>query len=182
MSRGARPDRLEGMKGTIMSQAHTQARLDFAEQSPELVRKLQDLGIAVAKSGHIDLGLLLLVDIRASQMNGCAFCLDMHVKEARLRGERELRLHHVAIWRESPLFTPKERAALAWTEALTRMEPTGISDQLYAEAREQFTEKELSTLTFRVMGINAWNRINVAFRTTPGIRDKAFGLDKAGLA
>jgi AhpD family alkylhydroperoxidase len=157
-------------------------RLNFAEQSPDLVKKLQDLSIAITKSGHIEIGLALLVDIRASQMNGCAFCLDMHVKEAKLRGERELRLYHVAIWRESPLFTPKDRAALAWTEALTRMAPTGISDELYAEVREQFSEKELSTLTFRVMGINAWNRANVAFRTAPGVLDKAFGLDKAGLA
>lgn len=160
--------------------SHT--RLNYAEQSPELVKKLQDFSVAIARSGHLDPALALLVDIRASQMNGCAFCLDMHVKEAKLHGERELRLHHVAIWRESPLFSPKERAALALTEALTQIAPTGISDELYAEAREQFSEKELSTLTFRVMGINAWNRVNVAFRTTPGIRDKLFGLDKAGLA
>jgi alkylhydroperoxidase family enzyme len=106
----------------------------------------------------------------------------MHVKEAKLHGERELRLYHVAIWRESPLFTPRERAALALTEALTQIAPTGVSDELYAELREQFSEKELSTLTFRVMGINAWNRANVAFRSTPGAYDKAFGLDKAGLA
>jgi AhpD family alkylhydroperoxidase len=168
------------MKGAIMT--HTQSRLDYAQQSPELLKKLQDFSIAIAKSGHIDPALALLVDIRASQMNGCAFCLDMHVKEAKIHGERELRLHHVAIWRESPLFTPKERAALAYTEALTLMAPHGISDQLYAELSEQFSDKELSTLTFRVMGINAWNRVNVAFRTTPGIRDKLFGLDKAGLA
>jgi AhpD family alkylhydroperoxidase len=162
--------------------SHPQTRLSFAEQSPDLVKKLQDFSVAIAKSGHIGTGLAFLVDIRASQMNGCAFCLDMHVKEAKRHGERELRLYHVAIWRESPLFTAKERAALAWTEALTQMAPTGISDELYAEVREQFTEKELSTLTFRVMGINAWNRANVAFRTAPGVLDKAFGLDKAGLA
>jgi AhpD family alkylhydroperoxidase len=162
--------------------SHTQPRLDFAAQSPDLVRKLQDFSMAIARSGHIEPGLAHLVDIRASQMNGCAFCLDMHVKEAKLHGERELRLYHVATWRESPLFTLKERAALAWTEALTRMAPTGVADELYAEAREQFGDKELSTLTFRVMGINAWNRVNVAFRTTPGAHDKAFGLDKAGLA
>lgn len=106
----------------------------------------------------------------------------MHVKEARLHGERELRLHHVATWRESPLFTPKERAAVAFTEALTRIAPAGVSDELYSELREHFSEKELSTLAFRVIGINAWNRANVAFRTTPGAHDKAFGLDRAGLA
>lgn len=165
-----------------MSHANAQSRLNATEQSPELFRKLLDFSTAIAKSGHIEPGLSHLVEIRASQMNGCAFCLDMHVKEARLHGERELRLHHVATWRESRLFTPKERAALALTEALTRIAPTGISDELYADLRGQFSEKELSTLTFRVMGINAWNRLNVAFRTTPGAHDKAFGLDKAGLA
>ena len=165
-----------------MSHTNAQPRLNYVQQSPELVKKLQDFSMAIANSGHIDQGLSHLVDIRASQMNGCAFCLDMHVKEAKLDGERELRLYHVAAWRESPLFTPKERAALALTEALTEIAPTGISDELYAEMREQFSEKELSTLAFRVMGINAWNRANVAFRNTPGAYDKAFGLDKAGLA
>ena len=165
-----------------MNHINSQPRLNYAEQSPELVKKLQDFSMSIAKSGNIEPQLSLLVDIRASQMNGCAFCVDMHVKEAKLHGERELRLYHVAIWRESPLFTPKERAALAWTEALTQIAPTGVSDELYADVREQFDDKELSTLTFRVMGINAWNRANVAFRSTPGARDKAFGLDKAGLA
>ena len=170
-------------KETIMNQhIPAQPRLNPMEQSPELVKKLIDISATIAKSGQIEPLLGYLVDIRASQMNGCAFCLDMHVKEAKMHGERELRLYHVAIWRESPLFSPRERAALALTEALTHIAPTGISDELYAEAREQFSEKELSTLTFRVMGINAWNRANVAFRTTPGVLDKAFGLDKAGRA
>lgn len=164
-----------------MTHASTPPRLDFAEQSPELVRKLQEFSQAILKTGQIEPKLAYLVDIRASQMNGCAFCLDMHVKEAKIHGERELRLYHVATWRESHLFTPKERAALAWTEAVTELAPDGVSDEIYALVREQFSDKELSTLTFRVMGINAWNRVNVAFRTTPGIRDKAFGLDKAGL-
>lgn len=165
-----------------MSHAQAQPRLNYTRQSPELVDKLVEFSMAIANSGHLEPGLAHLVDIRASQMNGCAFCLDMHVKEAKLHGERELRLYHVAIWRESPLFTPRERAALALAEALTHIAPTGLSDELYAELREQFSEKELSTLTFRVMGINAWNRVNVAFRTTPGAHDKAFGLDKAALA
>jgi AhpD family alkylhydroperoxidase len=161
---------------------HTQPRLNPMEQSPELVKKLIDLSATIAKSGQIEPLLGYLVDIRASQMNGCAFCLDMHVKEAKLHGERELRLYHVAIWRESPLFNSKERAALALTEALTEIAPSGISEELYAEAREQFSEKELSTLIFRIMAINAWNRGNVAVRTVPGVSDKALGLDKAGLA
>lgn len=161
--------------------SNSQPRLNYQQQSPELVKKLVELGMAIASSGQLDRGLSLLVDIRASQMNGCAFCVDMHVKEAKIHGERELRLHHLAIWRESPLFTVKERAALAWTEALTQIAPTGVSDELYAEVHEQFNDKELSTLTFRVMTINAWNRANVAFRTLPGGLDKAYGLDKAGL-
>lgn len=164
-----------------MSHANAQPRLNYMQQSPELVKKLVDLSTAIAASGDIERGLSHLVDIRASQLNGCAFCLDMHVKEAKLHGERELRLYHVAIWRESPLFTPKERAALAFTEALTRMEPAGITDELYAEVREHFSEKALFMLIFRVMVINAWNRANVAVRTPPGAYDKAFGLDKAAL-
>jgi len=165
-----------------MSTTTAGSRLDYAEHAPELVRKLQALSMATTHSDRLEPRLSLLVDIRASQINGCAFCVDMHVKEAKLHGERELRLHHVAIWRESTLFDARERAALALTEALTRMAPTGISDELYAELRAQFSDAELSTLAFRVANINAWNRLNVAFRTAPGIRDKAFGLDKAGLA
>lgn len=156
-------------------------RLSAAEHSPELVRKLSELSVAIAGSGRIDKRLSLLVDIRASQMNGCAFCLDMHVKEAKLHGERELRLHHVAAWRESPLFTAKERAALAVTEAMTRIAPTGLSDELYAEARGQFSEEEVTTLLFRIATINAWNRLHVALRTAPGSLDWAYGLDKAEL-
>ncbi len=153
-------------------------RLDYTQQSPQLFRKYLDFSMAI----KLDETLALLVDIRASQLNGCAFCLDMHVKQARMNGERELRLHHVAIWPESQLFTPRERAALAWTEALTRIAPEGVSDALHAEAREQFSEEELSTLTWRVAAINGWNRMNVAFRNPPGSKDKMFGLDKAGLA
>ena len=154
-----------------------QQRLDYSRLSADLFKKYLDFSMAF----RMDDELALLVDIRASQLNGCAFCLDMHVKQARLHGERELRLHHVAIWRESPLFTPKERAALAWTEALTRIEPEGVSDAAYADAREHYSEEALSELTFRVVAINGWNRMNVAFRTVPGSKDKMLGLDKAGM-
>lgn len=160
-----------------ITQQHQQ-RLDYSRLSAELFKKYLDFSMAF----RMDETLALLVDIRASQLNGCAFCLDMHVKQARIHGERELRLHHVAIWRESPLFTPKERAALAWTEALTHIAPEGVSDAIYAQACEQFSEEELSTLTFRVAAINGWNRMNVAFRTTPGSKDGMLGLDKAKLA
>jgi AhpD family alkylhydroperoxidase len=165
----------------MTSQTQATPRIDYQQQSPELFKKVLEFSMAVAH-GAIDEGLSLLVDIRASQLNGCAFCLDMHVKQAKLHGERELRLHHLPIWRESPLFNARERAALAWTEALTRLEAHGVADALYAEARAQFSEKELTDLSFRVMAINGWNRINVAFRTLPGTKDKAFGLDKAGLS
>jgi AhpD family alkylhydroperoxidase len=164
-----------------MSQHQLQPRIDVTRHSPELVRKFQDFGRSITRDAGLDPDLAQLVDIRASQLNGCAFCLDMHVKQARLQGERELRVHHVAIWRESPLFSARERAALAWTEALTHLASTGVSNETYAQAREQFSEKELSDLTFGVMAINGWNRMAVAFRAVPGSQDKVFGLDKAAL-
>jgi AhpD family alkylhydroperoxidase len=151
------------------------------QQSPELFRKYVEFGMAV-KQGAIEEKIADLVAIRTAQMNGCGFCLDMHVKQARIHGERELRLHHVAIWRESTLFEPRERAALAWTEVLTHLPAQGVPDDVYERVRGQFSEKELSDLSFVVMVNNGWNRINVGFRTTPGSADKAFGLDKAGLA
>lgn len=156
-------------------------RLNYFQHSPKLAQKFIELG-ALLRDSTVEPALRDFVNIRASQLNGCAFCLDMHVKEAKLHGERELRLHHVAIWRESPLFTPRERMAFAWTEALTRLSEHGVSDALYDEARAQFSEQELSDLTFHVMVINGWNRASVAFRSVPGSQDKAFGLDKAGLA
>jgi len=119
--------------------------------------------------------------LRASQLNGCAFCVDMHVKEAKIHGERELRLHHVAVWRESQLFSPVERAALEWAEALTQLPPHGISERLYTKVREHFSEQDLSDLTFLIVAINGWNRLNVAFQTIPGSSDEAFGLIKANL-
>jgi AhpD family alkylhydroperoxidase len=156
-------------------------RLDYAQLSPELFKKYALVGQAARQGSKVETTIHHLVDIRASQLNGCAFCLDMHVKQAKLHGERELRLHHVAIWRESPLFNARERAALAWAEVLTRLPEHGVPDEIYAEARAQFSEQELVELTYSVMIINGWNRINVAFRGEPGSLDKAYGLDKAGL-
>ena len=100
-------------------------RINYMEQSPELFKKFLDFNLAI-KQCTIEESLRELVEIRASQLNGCGFCLDMHVKQARIHGERELRLHHLAIWRESTLFVPRERAALAWTEALTRLPEQGV--------------------------------------------------------
>jgi AhpD family alkylhydroperoxidase len=156
-------------------------RIDYMQQSPELTKKFLDFSLQLAK-GSIEQSILDLVSVRASQLNGCTFCIDMHVKEAKIHGERELRLHHLAGWRESNLFVPRERAALAWTECLTTLPDGGVPDELYERVRTQLSDKELSDLTFAVMAINGWNRANVAFRPQPGKFDKAWGLDKAELA
>ncbi|CAM3385381.1 carboxymuconolactone decarboxylase family protein [Cupriavidus taiwanensis] len=155
-------------------------RLNYFQQSPELSKKLMELNSLFQKT-TIEQHIRELVEIRASQLNGCAFCVDMHIKMAKIHGERELRLHHVAIWRESTLFSARERAALAWTEALTQLPAQGVPDDVYERVRTQYSEKELSDLTFLVGTINTWNRLNVAFRMVPGSSDKAFGLDKANL-
>jgi AhpD family alkylhydroperoxidase len=160
----------------VMSQ-----RLDYQQQSPELFKKFAEFSMLTKKS-TIEQSTRDLVNIRASQINGCAFCLDMHIKEATIHGERPLRLYHLPSWRESTLFAPRERAALAWTEALTQLSPQGVPDDIYERVRTQLSEKEISDLTFDVMAINAWNRVNVGFRTVPGTADKAFGLDKAKLS
>jgi AhpD family alkylhydroperoxidase len=156
-------------------------RINYQKQSPELTKKFVEFSLALRHSA-IEESIRDLVDIRASQINGCAFCVDMHVKEAAIHGERPLRVHHVAVWRESPLFSPRERAALEWTEILTRMPGEGVPDEVYERVRGQLSEKELSDLTFLVMSINAWNRINVGFRPVPGSYDKAYGIDKSGLS
>ncbi|MDR5755079.1 MULTISPECIES: carboxymuconolactone decarboxylase family protein [unclassified Caballeronia] len=153
-------------------------RINYVQQSPELFKKFLSFGLAVKESG-IEVSICELASLRASQLNGCGFCVDMHVKEARIHGERELRLHHVAIWRESTLFSFRERAALAWTEIVTKLPHDGVPDDLFDYVRTQFTDQELSNLTFHVMAINGWNRVNVAFRTVPGSSDSAFGLEKA---
>lgn len=165
------------------AQAGTQngPRINWAEQSPELVKKFTEIVMAL-RASSIEESLRGLVNIRASQLNGCTFCLDMHVKQAKLQGERELRLYHLAAWRDSTLFTPRERAALAWTEVLTKLpEQGGVPDEIYGRVRTQLSEKEISDLSFAVMVINSWNRLNVGFRTVPGSADAKYGLDKAGL-
>ncbi|CAN7261616.1 carboxymuconolactone decarboxylase family protein [Pseudoduganella sp. LjRoot289] len=156
-------------------------RLNYQEQSPELFKKLIEFN-TVIKQGAIEGPIQDLVAIRASQINGCAFCLDMHIKQATIHGERALRIHHLAAWRESTLFVPRERAALAWTEVLTRLPEQGVPDDIYERVRTQLSEKELSDLTFSVMTINAWNRVNIAFKVVPGSYDQAFGLTAAKLA
>src|SRR5687768_10044958 len=155
-------------------------RLDYYKQSPELARKLFELSNAV-KKGSLGNTLLDLVNIRASQLNGCALCLDMHCKEAKIHGERELRIYHIPIWRESSLFSDAEKVALEWTEAVTKLSDHGIDDELYDRVRAQFGEDEISELTFAIGVINLWNRLNISFRTVPGSADEMLGLTKAGL-
>jgi AhpD family alkylhydroperoxidase len=121
----------------------------------------------VTQSG-LEPELLDLVKIRASQLNGCAYCVDMHTKDARARGEGEQRLYALPVWHETPFFTDRERAALAWTEAITLLPGHGVTDELYHGARQHFSEKQLVDLTMAIIAINGWNRLSVAFRTVPG--------------
>jgi AhpD family alkylhydroperoxidase len=156
-------------------------RLNIFELSPELTNKLFEFSGAVKKSS-LGNTLIDLVNIRASQLNGCAFCLDMHCKEAKIHGEHELRIYHIPIWRESNLFTETERAVLEWTEAVTKLSEHGISDEIYERVRAHLSEKQISDLTFAIGVINAWNRLNVSFRSVPGSFDEQLGLTKAGLS
>jgi AhpD family alkylhydroperoxidase len=154
-------------------------RINYTLHTSDLMKKLFELSQLSAQGG-LSPTLLDLVHIRASQLNGCAFCLDMHVKEAKLHGERELRLYHTSIWRESPLFSDKERAALEWTEAVTTL-AAPIPDDLYERVHQQYPDNELAQLTFAVGIINLWNRLNIPAHTVPGSFDAMLGLAKAGL-
>jgi AhpD family alkylhydroperoxidase len=116
----------------------------------------------------LEQSLLELVKFRASQINGCAYCIDMHTKDARAHGETEQRLYALSAWRETPYFTERERAALAWTEAVTLVSATGVPDDVYEEARRHFDDGELVDLTFAIVAINGWNRLAVSFRKVPG--------------
>lgn len=155
-------------------------RLNYYSASPDLAKKLFELSTATK---HSSLGntLLDLVNIRASQLNGCAFCVDMHTKEAKIHGERELRIYHLPIWRESTLFSETERAALEWTEAVTKLTEQGVADEAYDRVRAELSETQISELTFAIGVINTWNRLNIACKTVPGSNDELLGLTKAGL-
>jgi AhpD family alkylhydroperoxidase len=142
-------------------------RVNFAQQSPELFKKFLAFTNALSESS-IEEKTLDLVSIRASQMNGCGFCVDMHVKQAKIHGESELRLSHISTWRESTLFTPRERAALTWTEILTNLSNQGVPDDVYESVCAQLSEKEISDLSFLVVSVNGWDRINIGFKTETG--------------
>lgn len=142
-------------------------RIDYAKVFPPAMAALRALEEAVGESS-LEPKLLELVKVRTSQINGCAFCLDMHTKDARAIGEAEQRLHLVAVWREAPGFSDRERAALAWCEALTLLPQTGAPDEVYQEAARVFSPEEIVALTLAVVAINGWNRFAVGMRTPVG--------------
>jgi AhpD family alkylhydroperoxidase len=142
-------------------------RLDAAQISPGLRAVMRGLENYGHQSG-LEPGLLELVKLRASLINGCAYCVDMHTKIARSLGETEQRLYAVSVWRETPFYSERERAALAWTEAVTLVSVDQVPDDVYDVARQAFDEKELVDLTAAIVAINGWNRVAIAFRTVPG--------------
>jgi len=142
-------------------------RFNYFKAAPDAYKAMSGLEAYLHGCG-LEQGLLHLVKLRASQINGCAFCLDMHWKDLRAIGEEEQRLYSLDAWRECPWYSDRERAALAWTEALTLITQGHVPDAVYEEARKQFNEKELTDLSIAVTTINAWNRLSIAARTTPG--------------
>ena len=144
-----------------------QARLDFSRIAPGAVRAQLGLEAYIRGCG-LEHPLLELVKLRASMINGCAYCVDMHTKDARFAGETEQRLYAVSVWHEAPFFSPRERAALRWTDAVTAIAREEISDELFRDVRSHFSEKELVDLTMAVITINGWNRLSVSFRTPVG--------------
>jgi AhpD family alkylhydroperoxidase len=142
-------------------------RMDYRRASPQGAKAIGELHAFVHRCG-LEHSLLELVKLRASQINGCAHCIDMHTKELRADGESEQRLYLLNAWDESPFYSDRERAALAWTEAVTLVTDGHVADEVYELARAQFSEVELANLTFAIVAINGANRINIAFRTVPG--------------
>lgn len=143
------------------------ARIDYGNVTREGLSAMRQLESYVHGCG-LESSLLELVKFRASQINGCAFCIDMHTKDARAAGESEQRLYALTAWRETPFFTQRERAALSWTEAVTQVSTSGVPDDVYEQAMQHFEEKELVDLTLAIVAINGWNRMAISFRKVPG--------------
>lgn len=150
-----------------MVEEKLQARIDIAAIAPGARAAMWGLERYTRESG-LEASLLELVRLRASQINGCAYCIDMHTKDARAAGETEQRLYTLSAWRETGFFTPRERAALEWTEAVTEIASSRAPDDLYNGARAEFTEADLVNLTMAIVTINSWNRLAIAFRAVPG--------------
>ena len=144
-----------------------ESRINFAQTSPQGLKAMLNFQTHV-NAAPLDHAMLRLVKMRVSQINGCAYCLDMHSKDARAAGETEQRLYLLSAWREVSLYSPQERAALEWAEALTLVSETNVPDEAYAAARAAFTEEELVNLSLAVVAINGWNRLQVAFRAQAG--------------
>jgi AhpD family alkylhydroperoxidase len=142
-------------------------RIDFTRVSPQVLKPLFALQAQIEASG-LEHSLLELVKMRSSQLNGCAYCLDMHSKDARAAGESEQRLYLLDAWRETSLYSERERAALAWTEAVTLVAEGHVPDDVYDEVSNVFTEQELVALTLAIVAVNSWNRLNIAFRIEAG--------------
>jgi AhpD family alkylhydroperoxidase len=158
---------VRGRKKQLKKEPHMEGRLDFKKISPDTYQALLGLEKTVNASG-LEASLLDLVKLRASQINGCAHCIDMHAKNLRVQGEKEQRLYLLNAWHEAPFYTERERAALAWTETVTFIADEHAPDEVYEEVRKHFTDAELVNLTLAIVAINSWNRLNIAFRTVPG--------------
>jgi AhpD family alkylhydroperoxidase len=146
--------------------------MNFYQAAPEAIKALSEIESLIQGSG-LEQSLIELVRTRALQINGCAFCINMHTQDARKRGETEQRLYLLNAWREAPVYTDRERAALAWTEAVTLIAETHAPDDIYAEVRTHFSEAETANLTMLVATINAWNRLAISFRAVPPVKAKA---------
>ena len=147
-------------------------RMNFYQAAPDTIKALSALETQIQSTG-LEKSLIELVKIRASQINGCAYCINMHTEDARKRGETEQRIYLLSAWRESPLYSDRERAALAWTEAVTLISETHAPDDVYEQVRMQFSEQETVNLTMLVATINAWNRLAIAFRSVHPVTAKA---------
>jgi AhpD family alkylhydroperoxidase len=142
-------------------------RLDYSKAAPDGIEILRQMERYLKKTG-LEPDLVELVKLRASQINGCAYCIDMHTKDARSHGESEQRLYGITVWRETSFYTERERAALAWTESVTRISEDQVPEEIYRQVEQHFTEKEFVDLTLAVIAINSWNRLAISFRTPPG--------------
>jgi AhpD family alkylhydroperoxidase len=153
-------------ESTKPRRAGMQQRFDYKRSAPDVYAAMAQLQAAVNESG-LEPALLELIKLRASQINGCAYCIDMHFKDARAAGETDQRLYLLDAWREAPCYSDRERAALAWTEAVTPIHGNGVDDDVYEETRVHFSEQELARLTLAVITINGWNRLSIACRMPP---------------
>lgn len=145
-----------------------QPRLNWVNAAPAAVRAMTGLEVYLRKSSGLEPSLVELIKLRSSQINGCAYCIDMHTKDARAFGETEQRLYTVIAWRETPFFTERERAALLWTEHITLVSQDHVPDDVYEKVSRHFGAEELVNLTLAIVAINGWNRLAIAFRSVPG--------------